>query len=164
MLFLKKQFLVRDLWDLLEVIQESKDLIISPTAKEYGLTPLQLRVLIEIDRLQEPPLNNLASSLGMSNGNTSTLCKKLEHQGWIVRERRQDDERYISLSLSKKGTEIIHSLNHYTHVQYEPFLGQVEEETISQIHTGLKELKNIMELINLEQRKEERTDAEKRKE
>ncbi|WP_255763865.1 hypothetical protein [Jeotgalibaca sp. MA1X17-3] len=36
---MKNQFLVKELWDLLEVIQESKDLIVAPTAKKYGLTP-----------------------------------------------------------------------------------------------------------------------------
>ncbi|UJF15364.1 MarR family transcriptional regulator [Jeotgalibaca sp. MA1X17-3] len=109
-------------------------------------------------------MNNLATSMKMSNGNTSTLCKKLEKQGWIVRERRLDDERYISLSLSKKGREAIHSLNEYLHAHYEPFLDEVDEETISHIHLGLKELKKVIELINLEQRKEESQDAKRTKE
>lgn len=161
---MKKQFLVRELWDLLEVIQESKDLIIAPTAKKYGLTPLQLRLLIELDRSEDLSLNNLASSMKMSNGNMSTLCKKLEQQGWIVRQRRQDDERYISLSLSQQGREIIETLNDHMRNQYEPFLGEVDEETICHIHLGLNELKKVMELINLQQRKEECVNAERTKE
>lgn len=162
--FLKKQFLVKDLWDLLEVIQESKDLIVAPIAKKYGLTSLQLKLLIELDCSKNLSLNSLATSLRMSNGNTSTLCKKLEQQGWIVRERRLDDERYISLSLSQKGREAIHSLNESLHIHYESFLGIVDEETISHIHLGLKELRKVIELINLEQRKEETHDAKRKKE
>ena len=101
---MKIDFLKKELWDLLRTIQDSKDIVICPIAKAHNMTPLQLRLLMEINAAEEDlSLSRLSKVLEMNNGNVSTLCKKMEQRGFLTRERRLDDERYIALKISPDG-------------------------------------------------------------
>lgn len=152
-------FLLREIWTLLLDIQESKELLIAPFAKERGLTPLQLRVLIEIERRDNLSLSRLAKSLDMNNGNTSTLCKRLEREGWLTRKRRSDDERYIALELCEQTTVMLQELEDHLKEQYEPVLRQVDRAAIQRIQTGLLELHKLTTLLKTQH--EARKDEEK---
>lgn len=144
-------FLLREIWNLLLTIQESKEFLIAPFAREYGLTPLQLRTLIEVGRLENLSLSHLSRSLDMNNGNTSTLCKRLEGQGWLIRQRRSDDERYIALTLTAKGKAMLQHLEQHLQEQYDPALEQVDEAAVQRIQAGLVELHRLTQLLTTQQ-------------
>lgn len=57
---------------------------------------------MEVNVSENLSLNRLAKVMDMNNGNVSTLCKKLEQQGYLTRERRADDERFITLENSPR--------------------------------------------------------------
>ena len=101
---MKIDFLKKEIWDLMRTIQVSKDTVMCPVAKDYCITPLQLRILMEIKLSEDLSLNRLAKVMDMNNGNVSTICKKLEQQGYLTRERRADDERFITLKLTPVWT------------------------------------------------------------
>lgn len=148
---MKSTFLLREIWNLLLVIQESKEFLIAPFAKEYGLTPLQLRTLIEVGQLENLSLSRLSKSLDMNNGNTSTLCKRLEREGWLLRQRRSDDERYIALVLTRKGKAMLQHLEDYLQKQYDPVLQQVDAAAVQRIQEGLLELHRLTRLLTAQQ-------------
>lgn len=50
---------------------------------------------------------DLAKGLFITKGAVTKAIKKLEDDGWILRERQHTDKRKFSLKLSQKGEEII---------------------------------------------------------
>lgn len=145
---MKIDFLKKELWDLLRTVQDSKDIVICPIAKACHLTPLQLRLLMAIQAAEEISLSRLSKVLEMNNGNVSTLCKKLEQQGYLTRERRQDDERYITLKISTDGEQILQQMEADMQNKYCHFLENVSEERLEKITTGLKELQLLLKQMN----------------
>ena len=151
---MKIDFLKKELWDLLRTIQDSKDIVICPIAKTHNMTPLQLRLLMEINAAEEISLSRLAKVLEMNNGNVSTLCKKMEQRGLLTRERRLDDERYIALKISPDGKKILQQMDADMQDKYCLFLDCVSEEQLEKITTGLKELQLLLRKMNDQQRKD----------
>ena len=137
---MKIDFLKKEIWDLMRTIQVSKDTVICPVAKDYCITPLQLRILMEIKLSENLSLNRLAKLMDMNNGNVSTICKKLEQQGYLTRERRADDERFITLKLTPNGQAILQKMEQDIESTYCLLMEGVSEERLEKIAVGIKEL------------------------
>ena len=78
--------------------------------KSFGLTGPQLIVLQEIsnqDNISVTPLSKITS---LSQATVTDITKRLEKKGYLVRKKREDDKRAVSLSLSESGKEIIKEL------------------------------------------------------
>lgn len=151
---MKIDFLKKDIWELMRTIQVSKDTVLCPVAKDYSITPLQLRILMEVNLSENLSLNRLAKVMDMNNGNVSTICKKLEQQGYLTRERRADDERFITLKLSPKGEAIIQQMEQDIESKYCLLMEGVSEERLEKIATGIRELKILIEEMNAQQRED----------
>lgn len=76
-------------------------------ARQRGLTALQFFLLSEVDQGQVTSINDVSRVLGMSQGNASSLCKRMESAGLLCRQRNKSDERRVSLSLSQQGQEVL---------------------------------------------------------
>ena len=78
--------------------------------KSFGLTGPQLIVLQEIsnqDNISVTPLSKITS---LSQATVTDITTRLEKKGYLVRKKREDDKRAVSLSLSEAGKEIIKDL------------------------------------------------------
>lgn len=78
--------------------------------KSFGLTGPQLIVLQEIsnqDKISVTPLSKITS---LSQATVTDITKRLEKKGYLLRKKREDDKRAVSLSLSESGKEIIKEL------------------------------------------------------
>lgn len=151
---MKIDFLKKEIWDLMRTIQVSKDTVLCPVAKDYSITPLQLRILMEVNLRKNLSLNRLAKVMDMNNGNVSTICKKLEQQGYLTRERRADDERFITLKLSSEGTKIIQQMEQDIESKYCLMMEGVSEERLEKIAAGIRELKALIDEMNAQQRED----------
>ena len=151
---MKIDFLKKEIWDLMRTIQVSKDTVMCPVAKDYCITPLQLRILMEIKLSEDLSLNRLAKVMDMNNGNVSTICKKLEQQGYLTRERRVDDERFITLKLTPKGEAILQKMEQDIESKYCLLMEGVPEERLEKIAAGIKELQLLIQEMNEQQRED----------
>lgn len=151
---MKIDFLKKEIWDLIRTIQVSKDTVMCPVAKDYCITPLQLRILMEIKLSEDLSLNRLAKLMDMNNGNVSTICKKLEQQGYLTRERRADDERFITLKLSPKGQAILQKMEQDIESKYCLLMEGISEERLEKIAVGIKELQLLLQEMNENQRED----------
>ena len=151
---MKIDFLKKEIWDLMRTIQVSKDTVMCPVAKDYCITPLQLRILMEIKLSENLSLNQLAKVMDMNNGNVSTICKKLEQLGYLTRERRADDERFITLELTPKGQAIIQQMEQDIESKYCLLMEGVSEERLEKIAVGIKELQLLIQEMNEQQRED----------
>lgn len=67
-----------------------------------GLTPLQACVLYHLYQ-QDAAVGDISDLAVIGQANASSLCKKLEREGFLTRNRREPDRRVVILSLTPKG-------------------------------------------------------------
>lgn len=81
--------------------------LLDPLVQAEGLTPLQATVLLLAQAQDEITVGTLSEQTHMGQANTSTLCKKLERGGFLVRSRSLRDERIVTLNLTEQGRQTL---------------------------------------------------------
>lgn len=103
--------------------------LIDPFLKAEGVNFMQMCVLTGIEMGGIQQINNVCRELSVSQGNASTMCKKLEQDGFLLRERNADDERVVTLSLTEKGhaftCHLYQLLEHYGNLALAQFPEQI---------------------------------------
>jgi MarR family 2-MHQ and catechol resistance regulon transcriptional repressor len=74
---------------------------------DYGLTTSQFAVLEALYHLGTLSQVELAQKLLKSTGNMTLVLKNLEKQRLICRERNKEDQRYVNVSMTDTGRELI---------------------------------------------------------
>jgi DNA-binding MarR family transcriptional regulator len=74
-----------------------------PLLDELGITYPQYLVLLALWERDRVPVGALAERLRLDYGTLSPLLKRLQAAGLITRERRADDERSVTISLTEAG-------------------------------------------------------------
>lgn len=75
-------------WDMTRRISECMDGMFRPISEQYGLTHMQMRILMELWSAEDSPtIGQLGRTLGMTSGNMSSMCKRLEQEGFLLRVR-----------------------------------------------------------------------------
>lgn len=74
---------------------------------DSDLTPSQFAVLEALYHLGTLSQVELAQKLLKSTGNMTLVLRNLEKQGYICRERSQRDQRYVHVSMTATGRELI---------------------------------------------------------
>ena len=90
--------------------------LLEPIVQAEGLTPLQASVLLQLVQ-KDAAVGDISEVTCMGQANASSLCKKLEREGFLTRTRQASDRRVVILSLTPKGREAAERLqarlNHY---------------------------------------------------
>ena len=81
--------------------------LISVMCKDEGLTVLQSMTLLLISSEESVTIGDLSRYFNITHSNASSMCKKLEKEGLILRRRSAADERSVILSLSEDGTDVL---------------------------------------------------------
>ena len=74
---------------------------------QCGINGAQLWALWEIGRARSLRVNDLAAVLAMHQSSTSNLVDKLVKSRLVVRCREADDQRVVTLSLTRKGSALL---------------------------------------------------------
>ena len=94
-------------------IRSGIERLITPVTQEYGLTPTQVAVLNLIRKTENATVSSLFRALDFNQGNMSSMCKKLESDGFIEKTKCPDDERKTFLSLTYKSLDALESLDKF---------------------------------------------------
>ncbi|MDD4334049.1 MAG: MarR family transcriptional regulator [Desulfotomaculaceae bacterium] len=138
------------LWDFWRGLKDNVHSIFRPIVEEYGLTMMQTRILIEIKQYGHLTAGSLCSELGLTSGNASAMCKRLEKAGFIKRNRNPKDERFVELRLTEHGEAIIQQIEDAVEKKYGQFLETRDEEEIKEIVAAIKKFNAIIkEMIML---------------
>lgn len=118
---------------ILKVFQTLKQKVtrlLDPVFQAEGLTPLQARVLLHL-ACRDATVGDISDASGMGQANASSLCKKLEREGFLTRSRSCPDRRVVTLSLTPKGREAVDRiqgrLDHYVALLYDRPPAEQEE-------------------------------------
>ena len=92
-------------------IRTGVERLMLPAAQSYGLTPTQVAVLNLIRKNGMATVSSLFKALDFNQGNMSSMCKKLEADGFIKKIKCTDDERKSYLTLTDKATEALDGID-----------------------------------------------------
>lgn len=74
-----------------------------PLLKDLGLTYPQYLVMVLLWEREPRLVNELGRALELDSGTLSPLLKRLEASGLILRQRREEDERELEVTLTDAG-------------------------------------------------------------
>ena len=75
----------------------------TPILKELGLTYTQYITLLVIWEHKEIEMKDLENILYLDSGTLTPVLKKLENNGYIVKERDKTDSRNINIKITNEG-------------------------------------------------------------
>lgn len=130
--------------DLLRQITFQMDTVFRPIFEAYGLTMMQARILFQIKQGKLFTIGSLANVAGLSSGNASTMCKKLERAGFIKRTRNVEDERVVKLELNELGEKIIKEIDEALQEKYAVILESKVDQDFEMIIAGLEKLNDLL--------------------
>ncbi len=123
------------------------DSILLPIAAVNSLTNMKLKVLLEVERLENATIGELGLSLGVAGGNISNMCKGLEKEGLLKRTRSLEDERVVHVATTDKGKEIINLIKEQMNEKLHDKLGSMKEKDYENLVGMLKELNQCLDLL-----------------
>lgn len=150
---------------LLETLQDfikmrsSLDRLMTPITQSYGLTPMQSAILNLVKHSEKPTVSTLFRSFELNQGNMSSMCKKLEADGFIKKTRSKDDERCTFLSLTEKGEAAIAGINSvFSYTDEECWLTR---EEMKEAENAIAVIRRTLDIVNQKFAKEFERDEEK---
>ncbi len=133
------------IWDYSRKINENSNKAFSPFCEKYGLTLLQVRILMELDQYESHTIGSLADCINVAGANISAMCKKLESKDLLTRVRDKDDERVVKVTLTEKGNYLVGEINETLNkVISEQIEDNNIEETFDEIINGLEKFNDLL--------------------
>lgn len=123
------------------------DKLLFPILEEEGLTKLQMLALMEIEHGHVASLNQLRTSMGISQSNASALCKKMEQNGFLTRKRQAADERKVTLQLTEDGKQRLQHLQKRA-AAFDPILSSIDPQKLQSILLGMDTALEVLQTLN----------------
>ena len=108
----------------------------------YSLT--EVRILIEIKKLEECTANKLISKLDIDRGYMSRVLKNLEKGGLVEKESSSADRRITILNLTEKGSNILLELEEKADKQVEKLTSHMSDNEQQKLLDSMKSIKNAL--------------------
>ena len=100
-----------EIYRISKSLKTAMNVVLKPIYEKAGLTKSQLVILAAIKRKKILTVGKLAQEFRLNQGNVSSLCKKLEQQGLLIRTRSKGDERVVTLSATPLADEKMETVN-----------------------------------------------------
>lgn len=134
------------IFSMIREISHKIDILLQDTAQEMGITTLQLRMLITLySSEKEVSIGNIGKAIGVTGGNISNICKKLEKLGFVKRVRSEEDERVVNVMLTKNGEKAAVKVGDYLYKLRNEF--QNDEVGVN-LQTIIDELNSLDKLLD----------------
>lgn len=134
------------IFSIIREISHKIDLLLQETANNLDLTPLQLKIIIALYSSDtDVSIGNLGKTIGVTGGNISNICKKLEKKGFVNRIRSEEDERVVNVRLTETGIAASKELGEYFYKIREEFPDDDVDVNLETIVEELKELDALLD-------------------
>ena len=134
------------IFSMIREISHKIDLLLQDTANSLDLTPLQLKIIIALySSDNDVSIGNLGKAIGVTGGNISNICKKLEKKGFVDRIRSEEDERVVNVRLTETGIAASKELGEYFYKIREEFPDDAVDVNLETIVEELKELDILLD-------------------
>lgn len=120
--------------------------IMTEIVQEFGLTPLSSITLNLIANQENPTVSSVFKALDLNQGNVSSMCKKLERDGFIIRQRNKKDERSVVLLITEQGKDALNGIEQMLHAHFCNNTA-VSSKDLQKAAAGIETLKKIVHSI-----------------
>lgn len=136
------------IWDSLRKTTDKMEEVFYPVLSHSGLTIIQLRILSEIWKNDLCTIGSIGKKTRIQSGNISSICKKLEKEGFIKRYRDPQDERIVRPKLTALGKKVVTEVDKDLQDIFLPILEKEEPEDLEAIFKGLEHLYRLFEKMS----------------
>ena len=134
------------IFSMIREISHKIDLLLQDTANKLDLTPLQLKIIIALYSADnDVSIGNLGKTIGVTGGNISNICKKLEKKGFVNRIRSDEDERVVNVRLTETGIAASKELGECFYKIREEFPDDGVDVNLETIVEELRELDALLD-------------------
>src|SRR5690625_512054 len=136
--------------ELLKVFMQLKNNIIdliSPATHKYGLNLLDVLVLFSISKRNDLTIGDVYRSMNLNQGNLSSMCKKMEEKGYLIRSRNKKDQRTVVLEITDRGEETLNNINREFEKLHK-IIEEIPQDDIKDSVEGLISFADIIEEIH----------------
>ena len=137
-------------WYYSRNISEQMNVAITPICEKFGLTMLQTRILIELSENETYTIGSLANKIHMAGTNISTMCKKLDQKGYLMRVRDNHDERIVTVELTEAGTKVVEQINSAMLEGIYHYIETEGTQSLQEIIEGMQKLSKLLQQIGKE--------------
>ncbi|MCQ2971419.1 MAG: MarR family transcriptional regulator [archaeon] len=121
--------------DILFIFHKNHKKYLNDELSKYNMSLIHALCIIMIHESDELNQKDLSDGLHLTKSAITKAVKKLEDEGWILRERSIEDKRHFILKLTDKGNDFI------------PIMNDINKKWESEM--GLYELdSNFMQIFN----------------
>lgn len=100
---------------------------------EYNLSFAQFKALYRLNKKGPLKVSQLADSLGITPAATTGVTDKLLAEGYVKRERAENDRRIVFITITEKGEEIIRKVTESQKETIHMFFDVLPEEDIEHL-------------------------------
>jgi DNA-binding MarR family transcriptional regulator len=104
------QRLVREVMRLLPELGTAITRSIPTHVRHEGVSMAQVKAMVQLFEFGPQTMGDLAAGLKITTPSATGLINPLAEQGFVVRDRDEDDRRVVRVSLSEHAEEIAHSI------------------------------------------------------
>jgi DNA-binding MarR family transcriptional regulator len=139
----------KEIWDVLRSLRDSMDSMFRPIIEEHGLTMMQAHILLVVKHYERPTVGCLCGEIGLTSGNASSMCKKLEKAGFLMRNRDPNDERFVALTLTQRGEATMHTIGEAFEKKYGQIIESRSEEELTELIAGMKRFNAFIQEMSM---------------
>ena len=107
---------------------------------KYNITLNMWRCMIIIENNKGCNLKDIAKALNVDGAIITRNIKKLEDLNYVIKVKRDNDNRFFDLCLTDKGLDILKLINEYHDKWYEKITYNFNEEEVSNLINLLNKL------------------------
>jgi DNA-binding MarR family transcriptional regulator/GNAT superfamily N-acetyltransferase len=111
---------------------------------ESGYSLTEVRVMLEISKINHCTANALATQLNIDRSYMSRIIKNLERNELITRVQSTKDNRVNFITLTMKGTETITNLNKKSNEQIFSLIQPLDQNQLANVTEAMEIIKNIL--------------------
>lgn len=111
-----------------------------------GISMAQCHALVEIGRIKDISLNELAEQLNLENSTMSRTVNNLVTNELVKREIDPQDRRYVTISLSENGDKLFKGIEEEMNQYYKKVYNSIPEDKKQQV---LESLQILLEAVGI---------------
>jgi DNA-binding MarR family transcriptional regulator len=78
-----------------------------------GVTPVQARILLYLERNPRSYIMQCARAFGLTGRSVGYPVRVLERKRWVTKQPAPQDDRYVVLTLTPKGTDLARAIKQH---------------------------------------------------
>lgn len=123
---------------LIKDINSKMTTIISGNIKDCGLTHQQVTVMKLIGHNGKVTVSHLCEEMSLSKGTVSGIVQRLERDGYIQKDKSNEDKRNTYITFTDKGVKFAKEFKKNINESYDKVFENLTKEEINEIQKALQ--------------------------